>query len=59
VAAIYIVTVPTPIGKYLRPGLTPLVKASETVGRVLNAGEIVVYASIVYLFCSRRKWKSG
>jgi UDP-N-acetyl-D-galactosamine dehydrogenase len=50
--AIYIVTVPTPIDKYLRPDLTPLVKASETVGRVLKAGDLVVYESTVYPGCT-------
>jgi UDP-N-acetyl-D-galactosamine dehydrogenase len=49
---IYIVTVPTPIDKYLRPDLTPLVKASETVGCVLKAGDIVVYESTVYPGCT-------
>ena len=49
---VYIVTVPTPIDKYLRPDLTPLVKASETVGRVLKAGDIVVYESTVYPGCT-------
>ncbi len=45
---IYIVTVPTPIDKNKRPDLTPLVKASETVGRVLSEGDIVIYESTVY-----------
>lgn len=44
----YIVAVPTPTGKYNRPDLTPLVKASETVGRVLKDGDIVIYESTVY-----------
>ncbi|MBS1772951.1 MAG: nucleotide sugar dehydrogenase [Bacteroidetes bacterium] len=44
----YIVTVPTPVDKYNRPDLTPLYKASETVGKVLKAGDIVVYESTVY-----------
>lgn len=44
----YIVTVPTPIDKSKRPDLTPLVKASETVGKVLKKGDIVVYESTVY-----------
>lgn len=47
-ANFYIVTVPTPIDKYNRPDLTPLYKASETVGRVLKKGDIVVYESTVY-----------
>ena len=45
---IYIVTVPTPVDKNNRPILTPLYKASETVGRVLKKGDIVVYESTVY-----------
>lgn len=44
----YIVTVPTPVDKYNRPDLTPLYKASETVGKVLKQGDIVVYESTVY-----------
>lgn len=44
----YIVTVPTPVDKNNRPVLTPLVKASETVGAVLKEGDIVVYESTVY-----------
>ncbi len=44
----FIVTVPTPTDKYNRPVLTPLIKASETVGRVLKRGDIVVYESTVY-----------
>lgn len=45
---IFIVTVPTPIDQYKRPDLTPLIRASETVGRVLKRGDIVVYESTVY-----------
>ncbi|WP_349560008.1 Vi polysaccharide biosynthesis UDP-N-acetylglucosamine C-6 dehydrogenase TviB [Marinobacter sp. NFXS9] len=45
---IYIVTVPTPIDEFKSPDLTPLVKASETVGQVLKSGDIVVYESTVY-----------
>jgi len=44
----YIVTVPTPIDKYKRPDLTPLIKASGTVGQVLKPGDIVIYESTVY-----------
>ncbi|WBX70740.1 nucleotide sugar dehydrogenase [Tenacibaculum retecalamus] len=44
----YIITVPTPVDKNNRPVLTPLVKASETVGHVLSQGDIVVYESTVY-----------
>ncbi len=47
-AQIYIVAVPTPTDKNNRPDLTPLVKASETVGKVLNDGDIVIYESTVY-----------
>ncbi|WP_341842515.1 Vi polysaccharide biosynthesis UDP-N-acetylglucosamine C-6 dehydrogenase TviB [Chitinophaga caseinilytica] len=45
---VFIVTVPTPVDKYNRPDLTPLLKASETVGKVLKKGDIVVYESTVY-----------
>ena len=45
---VYIVTVPTPTDRYNRPDLTPLYKASETVGRVLKPGDVVVYESTVY-----------
>ena len=45
---VYIVTVPTPIDGYNRPDLTPLVKASHSVGKVLSAGDIVIYESTVY-----------
>jgi len=44
----YIVTVPTPVDKNNRPDLTPLYKASETVGQVLKKGAIVIYESTVY-----------
>lgn len=45
---IYIVTVPTPIDEYKTPDLTPLVKASESVGKVLKQGDIVIYESTVF-----------
>jgi len=45
---IYIVTVPTPIDKHKKPDLTPLLKASETVGKVLKKDDIVIYESTVY-----------
>lgn len=45
---IYIITVPTPVDKNNRPDLTPLYKASETVGAVLKKGDIVIYESTVY-----------
>ncbi|WP_038369408.1 Vi polysaccharide biosynthesis UDP-N-acetylglucosamine C-6 dehydrogenase TviB [Brackiella oedipodis] len=44
----YIVTVPTPIDEYKQPDLTPLVKASQTIGKVLKKGDIVIYESTVY-----------
>lgn len=47
-AAIFIVTVPTPIDVHKRPDLTPLLKATETVGRVMRKGSIVIYESTVY-----------
>lgn len=48
----YIVTVPTPIDTYKRPDLTPLMKASETVGKVLKRGDIIIYESTVYPGCT-------
>lgn len=44
----YIVTVSTPIDKYKRPDLTLLIRASETIGKALNPGDIVIYESTVY-----------
>ncbi|MEA3198556.1 MAG: UDP-N-acetyl-D-glucosamine/UDP-N-acetyl-D-galactosamine dehydrogenase [Gammaproteobacteria bacterium] len=49
---VFIVTVPTPIDQYKRPDLTPLLNASETVGRVLKKGDIVIYESTVYPGCT-------
>jgi UDP-N-acetyl-D-glucosamine/UDP-N-acetyl-D-galactosamine dehydrogenase len=49
---VFIVTVPTPIDEYKRPDLTPLVKASESVGKVLKRGDVVVYESTVYPGCT-------
>lgn len=49
---IFIVTVPTPVDKYNRPDLTPLYRASETVGKVMKPGTIVVYESTVYPGCT-------
>jgi len=46
--AVFIVTVPTPIDEVNRPDLTPLIKASETVGKVMKAGAIVIFESTVY-----------
>lgn len=45
---IYVVTVPTPVDKNNAPDLTPLIRASETVGRVISNGDIVIYESTVY-----------
>lgn len=45
---VFIVTVPTPIDEHKRPDLSPLVKASETIGRVLKKGDVVIYESTVY-----------
>ncbi len=44
----YVITVPTPVDKNNRPNLTPLYKSSETVGKVLKKGDIVIYESTVY-----------
>jgi UDP-N-acetyl-D-galactosamine dehydrogenase len=49
---VYIVTVPTPIDRYKRPDLTPLEKASQTVGRLLKSGDLVIYESTVYPGCT-------
>ncbi|EGV18411.1 nucleotide sugar dehydrogenase [Thiocapsa marina] len=49
---IFIVTVPTPVDDYKRPDLTPLIKASETVGKVLKPGDLVIYESTVYPGCT-------
>ncbi len=49
---IFIVTVPTPIDKANRPDLTPLIKASETVGKVMTRGSIVIFESTVYPGCT-------
>lgn len=47
-ANVYLITVPTPVDRHKRPDLTPLLKASETVGSVLSKGDIVIYESTVY-----------
>lgn len=44
----YIITVPTPVDKHKRPDLTPLIKASETLGKVVSKGDVVIYESTVY-----------
>ena len=49
---VYIVTVPTPIDSAKRPDLTPLIKASEALGKVIKAGDVVVYESTVYPGCT-------
>ena len=49
---IFIVTVPTPIDKANRPDLSPLIKASETVGRALKSGALVIFESTVYPGCT-------
>jgi len=49
---VFIVTVPTPIDGYKRPDLTPLVRASESVGKVLRRGAVVIYESTVYPGCT-------
>ncbi len=51
-ANVYIITVPTPIDNHKNPDLTPLKKASETVGKVLKKGDIVIYESTVYPGCT-------
>lgn len=47
-AGVFIVTVPTPVDQANRPDVTPLVKASQTVGRALKVGDVVIYESTVY-----------
>src|SRR5690606_30944184 len=49
---VYIVTVPTPIDTAKRPDLTPIVRASEALGQVLSAGDVVIYESTVYPGCT-------
>jgi UDP-N-acetyl-D-galactosamine dehydrogenase len=49
---VFIVTVPTPINQFKAPDLTPLIKASEMLGRVLKQGDIVIYESTVYPGCT-------
>jgi UDP-N-acetyl-D-galactosamine dehydrogenase len=45
---VFIITVPTPINEHKQPDLTPLLKASETIGKVLKQGDIIIYESTVY-----------
>jgi UDP-N-acetyl-D-galactosamine dehydrogenase len=54
-ASIYIVTVPTPIDEHKRPDLSLLLKASESLGQVLKAGDIVIYESTVYPGCTEEE----
>ena len=49
---VYIVTVPTPVDKNNRPDLTPLIRASETIGKVIKKDDIVIYESTVYPGCT-------
>jgi UDP-N-acetyl-D-galactosamine dehydrogenase len=49
---VYIVTVPTPIDRYKKPDLSPLIAASEMLGSVLKKGDIVIYESTVYPGCT-------
>ncbi len=48
----FLVTVPTPVNEHKQPDLTPLIKASEAVGKVLKAGDVVIYESTVYPGCT-------
>jgi len=52
---IFIVTVPTPVDKYNNPDLTPLYRASETVGKVMKKGAIVIYESTVFPGCTEEQ----
>jgi UDP-N-acetyl-D-glucosamine/UDP-N-acetyl-D-galactosamine dehydrogenase len=50
--SVFIITVPTPVDRFNRPDLTPLLKASSTVGQLLKQGDIVIYESTVYPGCT-------
>ena len=52
---IFIVTVPTPVDKYNRPDLTPLYRASETVGKCMKDGAVVIYESTVFPGCTEEE----
>ncbi|MBR7120595.1 MAG: nucleotide sugar dehydrogenase [Lentisphaeria bacterium] len=52
---VFIVTVPTPVDQYNRPDLTPLISASETVGRVMQKNAVVIYESTVYPGCTEEE----
>lgn len=54
-ATVFIVTVPTPIDQFKAPDLTPLLKASEMLGKVLKKGDIVIYESTVYPGCTEEE----
>ncbi len=51
----FIVTVPTPIDKHKRPDLTPLIKATQSIGQVLKISDIVIYESTVYPGCTEEE----
>ncbi len=51
---VYIVTVPTPIDQFKAPDLTPLIRASEMIGKELKKGDIVIYESTVYPGCTEK-----
>ena len=51
----YIVTVPTPINKFRKPDLTPLLQASKMIGSVLKKNDIIIYESTVYPGCTEEK----
>ncbi len=51
-ADVFVVTVPTPVDDFKIPDLTPVIKASETVGKVIKKGDVVVYESTVYPGCT-------
>ncbi|HET7757722.1 MAG TPA: nucleotide sugar dehydrogenase [Steroidobacteraceae bacterium] len=53
--SVYIVTVPTPVDEHKKPDLTPLWRASESVGKVLKKGDLVVYESTVYPGCTEEE----
>ncbi|RKD20444.1 Vi polysaccharide biosynthesis protein VipA/TviB [Pelobium manganitolerans] len=54
-ANVFIVTVPTPINQFKAPDLTPLVNASQMIGKILKKGDIVVYESTVYPGCTEEE----
>jgi UDP-N-acetyl-D-galactosamine dehydrogenase len=53
---VMVVTVPTPIDEFKRPELTPLMRASESIGKVLKKGDVVVYESTVCPDCTEEVW---